>query len=139
MAKQVKKEAIKIDELRKFEILPYEGKENYAPESEKINEFVQLLAQKGYSREELTEVWDKVVNLKYEAAERGSQKDFKYEDDGNKPIPINEIRFELAVCGLFKKIEVNEMKKYYCTWFEAVGKFALTQKELEQKQKEEVA
>lgn len=137
MAKQVKKEAITINELHSFGILPYEGKENYALESETIDEFVKLMSQKGYSKEELTTVWDVVRKLKLEAAERGSQEGFKYEDDGNKPIPINEVRFELAVCGLFKKLDVNEMKKYYCTWFEAVDKFALAQKELEQK--EEVA
>ncbi len=114
------KKAIKIEELQKFTLTPYNG-EGYAPESKEIKNFLALMAEKGYTKSELTEAWDKVREKKLEAHERGSKEKFT-DDPATRPLIVNEMSLEAAICYIFRQLLVTDMKSYYCAWLEAVDR-----------------
>lgn len=122
-----KKEIITIGELHRFDVMPYGGHENHAPEHPDITAFVNLMLSKGYSKEDLIVAWGECMGIKLEAHERGNEE--KFEGKKFHPKFQGEMTLLRAVCYLFRRLLTVEMDLYYCAWLDAVRNALVPEKE----------
>lgn len=118
------REIIRSCELEKFNVRPYTGHENHAPLHPDIVAFVQLMLNKGYSKEDLLVAWGECRGIKLEANERGNEE--KFEGKKFQAKFQGELTLIRATCCLFQHLSTADMELYYKTWLDTVRNAEVT-------------
>lgn len=125
---EMKKEPILIEELKKFDIFPYDGEENHVYADKRIDEFVQLMVNKGYCKEDVLVSWGECMGIKLEAKERGNEEKFESPEFQNKF--QGEVTLIRAVCYLLRRLSTADMELYYFAWLHALRNVQLPKKKV---------